>query len=197
MAYFLVIDPGIKGFLALIDEKSNIIGSWPMPIDKNRKFCAIETWKLLKQIDDIAANEFEEIVCCLEGLLSLPSDTMKVTQLIKQIEENPSKQLFDDVYKELKKTDGRVGTKTMATNWGVLRGQIVALGWRNFTPSPRSWQAVIHKGQSGATAKIRGYNFCRSLWPDEDLSTGKRRGFNDNKTDSLCIAEYIRREFTK
>jgi len=164
------VDPGLSGHWILANMDSKILGSWKMPLDKNRKFCPIETWKLICEIDNIAANDFEDVVVCLEGLLSLPSDTMKVTNLVKELEaitKQNDKQvsmpeiqnLFDCLYQELRRCDGRVGTKTMATNWGVLRGQIVAKGWKCFTPSPRQWQAEIYRGIQGPTAKIRGYNF--------------------------------------
>jgi len=190
----LSVDPGLAGHWILADMDSKILGSWKMPLDKNRKFCPIETWKLICEIDNISANDFEDITVCLEGLLSLPSDTNKITLLIKMVEKDPTPELFENLYKELKKTDGRISTKTMSINWGILRGQFVAKGWKCFTPSPRQWQADVYRGIPGANAKIRGYNFCRSKWPDEDLTEGKRQGFNNGKTDAMCLNEYLRRQ---
>jgi len=195
MTLYLGVDPGIKGALALIDAGGQSVSTWKMPLDKARKFCPIETWKLIKEIDLIAADQFEDVVCCIEGLLSLPSDTAKITLLIKMVEKNPTPELFENLYIELKKTDGRVGTKTMGVNFGILIGQIAAVGWRYIVSSPRSWQSIIHKGIQGPTAKIRSYNFVKSIFQDVDVSK-RSGGFDDGKTDALCIAEFCRRSFT-
>ena len=191
----LGIDGGLKGFLALLNTDGKIIGSWKMPLNKVNKFCPIETWKLFCEIDNIAANDFEEIFVCIEGLLCLPSDANQVTKLVQEIEKNPTKELFEQTYKQLRMSDGRVGVATQNKNFGILIGQIVAKGWRYITPSPRQWMSQMHNGIPGATTKIRSYNLCRSLWPDEDFTVGKRQGFNDGKCDASIIAEYARRTF--
>ena len=192
----LGIDGGLQGFLVLMDTESNILGSWKMPLNKLRKFCPIETWKLLCHIDNIAADQFEDVTVCIEGLLTLPSDANHVTRLLQQIEKTPTPELFEQTYKQLKRVDGRCGVATQNKNWGMLVGQIVAKGWRYLTPSPRQWMSVMHAGATGATTKIRSYNMCRSLWPNEDLVVNKRNGgFDDNKCDALLISEYARRTF--
>jgi hypothetical protein len=193
--YYLGIDPGIKGALALLSSSGQSVSTHKMPLDKTRKFCPQATWKLIKEIDAIAANDFEEVTACIEGLLSLPSDTNKIAKLFDSYEILPRCCIADEIKKQLKKTDGRVGSVTMGKNFGILIGQIAAIGWRYTITSPRSWQSVIHKGISGKNTKIKSYNFVKSIFPDVDVSK-RGGGFDDGKADALCIAEYCRRSFS-
>ena len=191
----LGIDPGLAGFLILLDGSGQIMSGWKMPLDARRKFDPVALWRVFKEIEEIAAGEFQSVQVALEGLLSLPSDTNKITKLVAEIEKAPTPELFDEVRRELKKTDGRVGTGTMFKNWGMIAGMITAIGWRYIVPSPRTWQKVIHECTSGKqSAKLRTYEAVKALWPNEDWNEGKRRGFNDGKCDAAAIAEYGRRE---
>jgi len=189
MTVYVGIDPGIKGALALLDDNSDVIETRKMPLDRARKFCPIETWKLLKEIDNIAADRFDNVSCCIEGLLSLPSDTAKIKTLFKSYEILPRTCIAEKIKVELSKTDGRVGSVTMGKNFGILIGQIAAMGWKYVVISPRSWQAIVHQGITGPTAKIRSYNFVKSIFPDVDVSK-RGGGFDDGITDALCIAYY-------
>jgi hypothetical protein len=195
MTVYVGIDPGIHGALALLDDSGAVIETWKMPLDRARKFCPIETWKLLREIDNIAADRFDSVSCSIEGLLSLPSDTAKITLLIKMVEKNPMPELFENLYQELKKTDGRVGSVTMGKNFGILIGQIAALGWKYVITPPRSWQSIVHQGITGPTAKIRSYNFVKTIFPEIDVSK-RGGGFDDGITDALCIAYYCRKKLS-
>jgi len=159
MTVYVGVDPGIKGALALLDDNVEVIQTWKMPLDKARKFCPIETWKVLREIDNIAADRFDSVSCCIEGLLSLPSDTNKITLMIKMVEKNPTPELFENLYQELKKTDGRVGSVT------------------------------------GPTAKIRSYNFVKTIFPEIDVSK-RGGGFDNDLCDALCIAYYCRKKLS-
>lgn len=195
MTVYVGVDPGIKGALALLDDNVEVIQTWKMPLDKARKFCPIETWKVLREIDNIAADRFDSVSCCIEGLLSLPSDTNKITLMIKMVEKNPTPELFENLYQELKKTDGRVGSVTMGKNFGILIGQIAALGWKYVITPPRSWQAIVHQGITGPTAKIRSYNFVKTIFPEIDVSK-RGGGFDNDLCDALCIAYYCRKKLS-
>ena len=192
--YYLGIDGGLAGYLALIDDKSNVIGSWPMPLDKRRKFDPRGVWDLFQKIEGIAVEQFEDVTVGLEGLLSLPSDTNRTKLLLDKYAENHSKETLAEIYKNLKRTDGRKGSVTMGSNHGALIGCLCAMGWKYVIPSPRSWQSVMWKCcSSKGPAKMKSYEVAQMLWPKEDLCTGKRQGFNDGKVDALCVAEYTRR----
>jgi len=195
MACYCGLDPGIKGALALLDDNGEVIQTWKMPLDKTRKFCPIETWKLLREIDNIAADQFDSVACCIEGLLSLPSDTAKIKTLFESYEILPRTCIAEKIKVELSKTDGRVGSVTMGKNFGILIGQIAALGWKYVITPPRSWQSIVHQGITGPTAKIRSYNFVKTIFPEIDVSK-RGGGFDDGVTDALCIAYYCRKKLS-
>ncbi len=200
---FVGCDIGLKGYFAALSDKSDIVWHRPMPLVKN-KFCAHATWDLLQEINDFAVDEFETISIGIERPLSLPSDTNKVRCLVESLEvklnlndgkqREATKEDFEDIYKELSKTDGRAGTLTMGANYGILLGQIAAMSWRYQIIHPRTWQKVVHENTSGKIpAKQRSLNSAKSLWPNESFVLPRCRKVNDGFVDAVLIAEYMRR----
>jgi len=175
-----------------------IIKDWPMPLDKARKFCPITTWKLIREIDNIAADEFEEITVCIEQLLTLPSDRNQLELMAADLEKSSQKgihdhEAFDRLHKQLKRKDGILGIKTQSVNWGVLVGQFVAQGWRYITVMPRVWQGLVwQSGEKRPTAKLRSYDTAKKLFPGLELETLRGR-IKDGLIDAALIAEYARR----
>jgi len=200
MALICSCDPGLAGHWTLMRPNGEIIKDWPMPLDKAKKFCPRETLKLLKEIDNIAANEFEEIFVCIEQLLTLPSDRNQLEVMVSDIEAKSKdgkhdQDAFDRLNKQLKRKDGILGIKTQSVNWGILIGQFVALGWRYVTVAPRTWQnAVWQSGEKRPTAKLKSYDTAKKLFPHINLET-KRGKIKDGLIDSLLIGEYARRTF--
>lgn len=185
-------DPGLSGYFALLNDDGSIIATRKMPLDANRKFSAIETWGLIKAIHEWSKGN---IYCCIEGLLSLPSDANQVKTLLDYYVKYPTDDNLTAVHKQLKRCDGRLGTKTMSVNWGILIGQFAAVNWPVTIVSPRSWQSQMHSTATGKlTTKQRSYEVCRQLWPDYNYKGSKRKGFDDNLCDALLIAEYLRRK---
>lgn len=186
------IDPGLKGAIAVLTNDGQIVAVRDMPLDKNRKFSAINTWQLLRSINDWS-NEL--IHCAIEGLLSLPTDTNKVKLALAEYVKDHSEENLKAVNAELSKTDGRCGTKTMGVNYGILLGQIAALGWPCVIYSPRTWQSEQFRSATGKlTTKQKSYEVCCQLWPDKKELWEKSRGFYDGRCDALNIGEYLRRK---
>ena len=197
MAYTLSCDPGLHGHWVLFNSDGKIVNDWKMPLDKAKKFCPRLTWKLLKEIDDIAANDFEEISVCIEQLLTLPSDRNQLELMVNDIEAKSKdgkhdQDAFDRLNKQLKRKDGILGIRTQSVNFGILVGQFVALGWRYITVMPRVWQAEIKSfSEPRPTAKLRSYDAAKKLYPNVNLET-KRGKIIDGLVDALLIGYYAR-----
>ena len=186
------LDPGLTGAIAVLMDDGKLVAVRPMPLDKRRKFSPSDTWDLLSKINAWAKGD---VRCCIEGLLSLPTDTNKVKVLVDKYVEEPTPENLEEINKQLKMVDGRKGSVTMGVNWGILRGQIAALGWPCTVVSPRTWQAEMFKTADGKqTTKLKSYQVCCQLWPDHREEWEKKRGFHDGKTDALLIGEYHRRK---
>ena len=185
-------DPGLAGGIAVLTDDGKFVAVRKMPLDKRRKFSPEGLWNLLAGIDKWAGGD---VHCCVEKLLSLPSDTNKVKVAVDAYRQDQTDENYEAILAQLKKTDGRVGSVTMGINWGVIRGQIAALGWPCTIVSPRTWQAEMFKTVAGKqTTKQKAYEVCCQLWPDKRGEWEKKRGFHDGACDSLCIAEYLRRK---
>ncbi len=198
---YLGIDPGIKGALAVVDSNAKIVDMWNMPLFA-KKFHAITFAAFLRAIDD----KYGVHAVGIEGLLTLPTDTNKVQEAVDQLERhmingqsvhvNVVKHQFEYIGKLLKKTDGRVGTKTMGVNWGVIEGCIASLRLPYSVWAPRTWQADIHSGvqdRTRMTAKTRSMVAAKQLWPEETFIDHRCRIVNDGKIDAALIAEFTRR----
>jgi len=194
MALYAGCDIGIHGFWCVLNDKSELVWHRPMPLVKG-KFCAHAVWQLLCDLDDFAADQFEDIVIGIESPLSLPSDVNKVTLLIKMVEKNPTPELFENLYKELKKTDGRKGTLSMGTNYGIIKGQVVAKGWKHQFIPPRTWMKILHENTQGnLPAKMRSMQAAKALWPAQSFIPAGCRKESSDWIDSILIAEYTRRQ---
>jgi len=170
-----------------------------MPLDKAKKFCPRETWKLLTEIDLIAADQFEDITVCIEQLLTLPSDRNQLELMVNDIEAKSKdgkhdQDAFDRLNKQLKRKDGILGIRTQSVNFGILVGQFVAQGWRYITVMPRIWQAEIKPfSEPRPTAKLRSYDAAKKLYPNLTLET-KRGKIIDGLVDALGIGYYARQK---
>lgn len=92
---------------------------------------------------------------------------------------------------------------------GMIEGMLIALEIPYVLIQPKKWQSgiwinqdkeyVTKKNDKGelrrsVDTKHTSYNAARRLFPQIDLRrTPKCKNFDDNKTDSLLIAEYARR----
>jgi len=189
------IDPGLQGAIAALSDAGAILSIHKMPLDKARKFDGIALRDILLSLDALALDNFEHVHVCIEGLLSLPSDTNKISLLVDELWTRCEQPVYEEIKRELKRSDGRLGTKTMGVNWGIIKGLVYSMAWPLTEASPRTWQKVMHRtAPTKLTTKLKSYEVCRQLWPDQDVSGGKRRGFHDGICDALLIAEFLRRE---
>lgn len=190
---YLGIDPGIRGYFVLIDGESNIIKTWKMPLIGG-KITPHSVLGTIKEIRQAGLQTMTNITVGVEKLLTLPSDTNKVMLLVDEIDDamkNNSgirNNIITDIKKQLKKTDGRVGTLTMGINWGYIVAMCVVCGWTYQVYAPRTWQATMHAGQDKKMpAKARSRIAFTQLWPAQECK-------HDGLIDAALIAEFTRRK---
>ena len=170
---YLGIDPGLKGYFALLDSQAQPVAHWPMPLAKGKIDPHVLLEFLEEQILAQSVMRLQSIVVGVESVLVMPTDTVKG-----------------------KAHDGRKGILTMGINYGYLIAGIVAHGWRHTCFSPRTWQKRMHVGADRSLpAKARSLQVARRLWPDESWKVGKSTKIHDGMVDSFLIAEHTRREW--
>lgn len=135
-------------------------------------------------------------------------DVMNFIQKIKEESKEPVKAIMEE-------THAIFGSSAKATFAfgeinGYLKGALTALHIPYTLIQPKLWQKEIWQNQdmehvtktdkNGKTKKMvntkqTSYNACRRLFPDIDVrKTEKCKNFDDNKVDSILIAEYARRK---
>ena len=190
---FASCDIGLKGFFTVLNKDGELVWYRPMPLEKNKL-----DWhglkSLIDDLDDFATQQFETVVIGIEKPLSLPSDTGKIKKLFESYVYMPRFCMADMISAELKKTDGRVGTLTTGTNYGILLGLVLAKGWKYQVIPPRTWQKKLHENTDFKyAAKIRSAQAAHALWPGQDFKVGRMKKEHDGFIDAILIAEYCRR----
>ena len=170
---FIGIDPGSKGFCAVI---------YP---DNSKEFVSIadnDELGLVRKLKIIKDKSNGNIVACMEEIHAIFGSSAKATFSFGQI-------------------------------FGVLKGILIALEIPYHLVPPKAWQKEIwinsdmvvsykvikRNGKEinvkDINTKATSFNASRRLFPDVDLRRSERcRNFDDNKSDSLLVAEYARRK---
>jgi len=93
--------------------------------------------------------------------------------------------------------EGVKSTLTAGTNWGFLKGMLVAIGARYVEPTPQAWKKVLglpkRSGKERKKGKEDAVVLATQLFPGINLTPGRKRIPHDGMADSVLIAEYARR----
>ena len=96
--------------------------------------------------------------------------------------------------------EGVKSTLTAGTNWGFLKGMLVAIGARYVEPTPQAWKKVLglpkRSGKERKKGKEDAVVLATQLFPGIDLTPGRKRIPHDGMADSVLIAEYARRKLS-
>lgn len=93
--------------------------------------------------------------------------------------------------------EGVKSTLTAGTNWGFLKGMLVAIGARYIEPTPQSWKKTLglpkRSGKERKKGKEDAVVLATQLFPGINLTPGRKRVPHDGMADAVLIAEYARR----
>jgi crossover junction endodeoxyribonuclease RuvC len=93
--------------------------------------------------------------------------------------------------------EGVKSTLTAGTNWGFLKGMLVAIGARYVEPTPQTWKKTLSLPKRSGADRKKGKEdaavLAAQLFPGIDLTPGRKRIPHDGMADAVLIAEYARR----
>ena len=90
---------------------------------------------------------------------------------------------------------GEVATFGMGRGYGMLEGILVGLDLPYELIRPVDWQKEMFKGKPKGNTKAYSKEVAQQLFPKEDFKKSDRcTNLHDGLTDSVLIAEYIRRK---
>ena len=157
------VDVGKNGFLALLDECGTLYCE-PMPM-----------------IEPSGKGKRRYDVALLVRILRTWNDTfdVKLTAVEKQ---------------QVHPGQGSVSGFSLGEGFGIMVGVVTALGIPLECPHPKTWQAEMLRDVPGSDTKARSVEACGRLFPAVDLRRTERcKGPDNNKSDSILIAEWARR----
>ncbi len=200
MTLYVGIDPGKKGALGIINDRSQILGRWKMPTIGN-EIDAIKLWQIFQEIRLMSVQLDEPFIIGIEKPFTMPSDVVdivgKIQELRDAFEDNDPEFDFDIALTRLemgvRKRDGRVGVLAYGTGFGLILGQIGVLGARFLKLAPRTWQSAMWIGiDKKQKSKQKSFQAAKRIWPAETFIWPGCRVFDDGVVDCLLIAEYVR-----
>ena len=93
--------------------------------------------------------------------------------------------------------EGVKSTLTAGTNWGFLKGMLVAIGASYVEPTPQTWKKTLSLPKRSGKERQKGKEdaavLATQLFPGIDLTPGRKRIPHDGMADAVLIAEYARR----
>ena len=93
--------------------------------------------------------------------------------------------------------EGVKSTLTAGTNWGFLKGMLVAINARYIEPTPQSWKKALglpkRSGKERKQGKQDAVVLATQLFPGINLTPGRKKVPHDGMADAVLIAEYARR----
>jgi hypothetical protein len=162
---FVGIDFGVKGGIAVIDEASNILDKWPMPVTKDND---IDTYALSIILKSIHAD-YTEVYIAGEKLHAIFGSAAKATFK------------FGHDY-------GVV--KTMVSLLLKQEAQLVrAVDWQKRVFAKLKIEPVKKPNSKRNDTKIMALHSILNIWPNEDFRKNSRcRIFHDGMIDACLIA---------
>lgn len=89
---------------------------------------------------------------------------------------------------------------TTGTNWGFIKGMLIAISARHEEPTPQQWKKELglpkRPGSERKLAKQDAVVLANRLFPGIDLTPGRKRVPHDGMADAVLIAEYARRKLS-
>ncbi|WP_430611450.1 hypothetical protein [Flavobacterium sp. JP2137] len=170
MKYYLGIDPGKQGAFVLIDESSNIIEVYGMPLI-NKEYDK-------KSIKDILTTKGIVHICLEEPGIIFGTSKSSVASLYKCVG------MLEGLLMGL----GIPHTMAKPKEWQSEM-------WKNVTKQYKTNSEKKKSTDTKATSALAAIN----LWPNQDFRVtnkgAKSKNLNDGIIDAVLLAEYVRRNF--
>jgi len=166
MNYYVGIDPGLKGAIAIIDEKKTVVDLIDMPIT------TYKAKKKTKNVYDIYA-----LKAILQNISELEG---QVTVFLEEMQSMPPGIRVQASF-GLGKCQGifEMGLTTFELPYELIK--------------PKNWQKHFNITKSKGDIKTLSFLVARRLFPSAELS-GPKGGKKDGRSDALLIAEFGRRK---
>lgn len=169
---YIGIDPGKLGFITVLND-NNSMEHFAMPLLNKDE---INVFGLYGLVSELKKRFGENVICGIEEVHAIFGASAGST--------------FNFGY-----------------NVGVIHGVFASTGWPILRIQPKSWQKemwsdippVRKKSMSGKTlvtdTKATSIKACKTLFPNIDLRrTDQCKKDDDNKCDSILIANYLKRK---
>lgn len=166
--YYIGIDNGVSGSVAILNHVANIMGHFPTPIKRSLSYT--KKVQFITRVDVPALREI------LRGYAASQQDGSVVICLLERPFINPK--MFR-------------ATISAVLAWGATLGVLEELGIPYHYIDSKEWQkALLPKGIKGsADLKVAAVEVCGRLFPRHKVTT--------TTADSLLIAEHARRTWTR
>lgn len=169
------IDPGLKGGIAIINHKREIVICAPMPITGTGKSKDIDLVVIL----DIFRDHYDNIKTVVIEEQHVMHRRDKHGQVVRQ---------------------GVQSSANTLARYRLIEGALRALGLPLLVLRAQKWQKVMLAGTSpGYDSKTRSKLVARALFPDFDFTTRQRatrvvdtQAMHDGMTDAILMADLAR-----
>tara|TARA_R110002020_G_scaffold194133_1_gene394712 strand:+ start:527 stop:1051 length:525 start_codon:yes stop_codon:yes gene_type:complete len=164
------IDNGAKGAIVVIDGKRRAVQVEPMPV--------------------INVGVTRKGKRGTKNIL----DMVRVLSILAEAKRKSKGDIFAVLeHAQVFPGEGRSTAFTAGRGYGALEMALVSLSIPYEIVRPRKWQSEVLKGIEGADSKARSVLKCRRVFPDIDLTPGRRRKPMDGIADAACMALYAER----
>ncbi len=170
MAIRIGIDNGAKGAIVAINEKHEAVFYAPMPVvdvgvmRKGKR--GVKNILDMRAVIDMFIS-MKEVASCGDG---------SIFAVLEHAQVFPG--------------EGRSTAFTAGRGYGALEMALVALEIPYEIVRPRKWQSAVLSGVEGADTKARSVIKCRRMFPQIDLTPGRRRKPMDGIADAANMALY-------
>jgi|WetSurMetagenome_2_1015567.scaffolds.fasta_scaffold292108_2 hypothetical protein len=164
MTYYCGIDNGLKGGIAIIDEKQDIIFKTPMYIISGKDGDYYD----IPRIKSLLGKYPPDIKIALERAF------VKLVKIGGKWAASP-KAMF-----------------TNGTNYGIIQGLLTGMGLSYEIIDPKIWQKKLFEGMPHDDTKQASIMYCKRKYPNIDFRASERCiNDHDGITDAVCLANFL------
>jgi hypothetical protein len=170
--YFVGIDPGFLGGVAVLREDGYLAQAVPMPVEETGG---------KRQID---IPSLVDLLATYGSVATVSRPRASVVVALERAGARPG--------------EGRGSIATYLQGYGEIRGALRALSISMLDVAPQTWKKLIFtgraKGKTKAEQKAAAVAYVRQRYPDANLlPTPRHKVPKDGIAEAICLAEYAMR----